>query len=396
MTTPQYTLTNESITVILKGKPTVVKKGAPNFAAIRSAIIDERWDDIEKHLTVQKSLHEWAKGKFTLNGNNFFYEGQQLPSDINRRIIQMATNGEDPTPLLKFYERLQQNPSYRSVHQLYSFLSHQGIPIRNNGFFLAYKGVKDNFKDAHSGKFDNSPGNVHEMPRNQISDDPKEACHEGFHVGALRYAKGFSQRVVVCEVDPADVVCVPYDSSSEKMRVCKYRVVGNHNGELLPDTTIGDEDLPEVEPVEAKKAEEPEIKEEEEDTDDYTPENDLLAETCEECETKVPQEQIENDGHWHADTCVYFKPKAKVTKPAKPVKKASEEEIKNEGKEIVEKRSSKKGFAKFDKMPFDELMKQSLDDLRQYAGKGLEIVGASKIPGGKTALVHRILEVRKD
>jgi hypothetical protein len=45
-------------------------------------------------------------------------------------------------------------------------------------------------------------------------------------------------------------------------------------------------------------------------------------------------------------------------------------------------------------MGMSELMEQSIDTLRQYAGKGLQIVGASKIHGGKTALVAKILEVR--
>jgi hypothetical protein len=56
----------------------------------------------------------------------------------------------------------------------------------------------------------------------------------------------------------------------------------------------------------------------------------------------------------------------------------------------------KKGMSsKLDKMDFGMLMELSLDELRQYAGKNLSIVGASKIPGGKTALVGRILEVRR-
>jgi hypothetical protein len=166
----------------------------------------------------------------------FTYNGASLPTELNQRVIKMATAGDDPTALFNFWERLQKNPSKRSVDQLFSFLSHQGIPFEKDGTFLAYKGVRSDLKDAHSGKFDNSPGNVHEMPRNQISDDPNHACHEGFHVGALAYASGFSQRVVICRVDPEHVVCVPYDASAQKMRVCKYEVIGFHNGQELSST----------------------------------------------------------------------------------------------------------------------------------------------------------------
>lgn len=312
--------------------------------ALRKAIIDGNWDDIPKNLTSSKAIQEWAKGKFTVDGNVVKYEGNPLPTNLNKRIIDMASKGEDPTSMMNFYERLQKNPSKRSVDQLFSFLDHSGIPFTKDGCFLAYKAVQSNYKDVHSGKFDNSPGTTNKMPRNQISDDPREACHEGFHVGALGYARTFHTggHIVVCKVAPENVVCVPYDSSQQKMRVCEYTVVGNHNGQLLPDTSF--------------------------ESDSYDPnEDDFTAE--EEANDAAAEEAIEAS--------------AKVFYDA--TKKKSEEQ----------KRTSKKGFAKFDKMEMEDLMKCSIDELRQYAGKGLEIIGASKIPGGKLALVSRIIEVRK-
>lgn len=341
---PAFTYTGESITIIWEGKSHVVQKGSPNFVALRKAIMEENWDAIPKTLTVSKSLKEWASGKFTVEGNTFSFEGRPLPSDLNSRILKLATSNENPTPILKFWERLQKNPSMRSVEQLWSFLQHKGIPITDDGHFLAYKGVKDDFKDAHSGKWDNSPGAINEMPRNQISDDPNHACHEGFHVGALEYAKGFSQRVVVCKVDPEHVVCVPYDSSSQKMRVCKYEVIGNHNGSHLPSTVYKPD-------VNDRTPDEPEY-----DDPDYDPESDPLVES---------EEQM----------------KEIVDKADKEKKEP--------------KRASKKGFSKLDKLDMEGLLEQPIDVLRKYAGKGLEIIGASKIPGGKVALVSRIMEVRK-
>lgn len=269
-----------------------------------------------------------------MKGETILFSGEELPLDLNNRIVRMVANGEDPTSFLNFYERLQKNPSWRSVKQLWNFLQHEGIPLTKDGCFLAYKGVKSNYKDAHSGKIDNSPGRTNEMPRNQISDDPNEACHEGFHVGALGYARSFSQRVVICKVDPADVVCVPYDASSQKMRVCRYKVVGNYSGDKLPDTTFDD------------------------DTTDEVQEADV-------------EERVEEKIH-EGDNAVV----RNVTS-------------------TIEKRASKKGFAKFDKLDMAGLMECSIDELRAYAGKGLEITGASKIPGGKTALVTKILEYRK-
>jgi hypothetical protein len=295
--------------------------------------MDEDWNAVPQHLTVDKSLKNWAKGRFTMQGEQLKFDGRDVPRDFNKRVLEMVAKGESPDRLFKFWERLQKNPSMRSVEQLFPFLSHQGIPITANGTFLAYKGVKHDYTDCHTGKISNKPGLVHEMPRNQISDDPNEACHVGFHVGALGYAKGFGKVVVICEVDPEHVVCVPYDAAQQKMRVCKYLVKGHHNGEVL-DTTSYDEDVAD-------------------ETDDVQPNPVLVNE-----ETTVTEQSEADDAS------------QKVTKP------------------------TKKKVKSFSALSMTELMEESIADLRQYAGKKLKIVGASKIPGGKTALVQMILKHR--
>ncbi len=361
MKTIPFTITQDSVVVVWEGKPYTIQKGAPNFLAIRTAILDEKWDDVPKHLSTAKSLKEWAKGKFTLEGDTFSYDGREIPRDINARILSMATNGEDPQILFNFWERLSRNPSFRSVNQLYGFLKHAHIPMTPDGCFLAYKGVRRDYKDVHSGSFDNSPGAVNKMPRNQISDDPNMACHEGFHVGALEYAQSFHSggRVVVCKVDPEHVVCVPHDASSQKMRVCEYKVLGNH-GSDLPSTSFQEEEGVEEE------EEDNEIETEDEDGDDEGSSDSGNEEDGEDSEEREDSEGEE-------------------TVSAAPSAEVGKEEKKDE-------KPRKKH--KYDGMDFKALMEQPIGDLRKYAAGPLQIVGASKIPGGKLALVKRIIDVR--
>lgn len=379
MTIP-FTLTNESITVIYGGKSHVTQKGSPQFAALRQALVTENWADVPNHLTIAKSLQEWAKGKFTIEGETVLFNKERLPHDINARIISMASKNEDPTPLFNFYERLQKNPSFRSVQQLYGFLQHSGIPLTPDGCFLAYKSVKYDYKDAHSSTFDNSPGKTNEMPRNKISDDPDLACHDGFHVGALSYAQSFHSggRIVVCKVDPENVVCVPKDESQRKMRVCKYTVIGNHNGEMLPSTTY--------------------VPEENDPTpEDFEEGTDEGADEAPEGDAEVPAEPtptLEESKQAIVDL-VAAKADGQPTPAVEPKNYFLNEAHGLPPVKKSEKRASKKGFTKFDKMDLKGLMNESIEDLRKYAGKGLQITGASKIPGGKTALVARIVEVRK-
>jgi len=367
MNAPAYTLTNESITIIWDGKPHTVQKGAPQFLPLRMAILNEDWGSIPKHLTVAKSLSEWAKGKFTVQGETISYSGERLPSDINQRILQMAGKGEDPTPVFLFWERLQKNPSSRSVKQLWPFLLHQGIPLTKDGCFLAYKGINQNYTDKHSGTVDNKPGIINEMPRNKISDDPNEACHFGYHVGALEYAQTFAPggRMVICKVDPADVVCVPYDESQRKMRVCKYEVIGEHNGERLPDTVYTPDDH---------------------DEHSY-PGDEECEDDCESCEHGKVSDLMAKE----ADEGLM---PVKSQLDGSALAAGDIDRLGSGSKTVEEKRKAAKGFSKYDKMEMEGLMECSIEELRQYATHGLKIIGASKIPGGKVALVSRILGVR--
>lgn len=319
MSTPKFTLTNTSVTVIHDGKSYTFQEGTPNFATIRQAILEQNWDAIPKCLTVASSIEMWAKGEFTVEGETILYKGHPMPAEMNQRILDMASRGEDPTPVFRFYERLSRNPSYRSVQSLFGFLKNVGIPFDKDGFIIAYKGVRRNLKDCYSGTLDNTPGKVHTYERNRVSDDPNMACHEGLHVGALSYAQNFGDRVVIVKVDPADVVCVPYDSSQQKMRVCKYEVMGFYTGQL-PDTTFDDADAP----------------------------------------------KSKDKG----------KDKGKMLKGVKGGK------------------SVKVSYKDLDKMDRMKLMSQPLDTLRGYAANHLKMVGASKIPGGKPALIASILEIR--
>jgi hypothetical protein len=45
------------------------------------------------------------------------------------------------------------------------------------------------------------------------------------HVGTFAYAADYGDVVLACEVNPADVVTVPYDYDGAKIRVCRYKVV---------------------------------------------------------------------------------------------------------------------------------------------------------------------------
>jgi hypothetical protein len=353
MTAPiPFTLTNESITVILNGTPRTIHKGSAQYPGLRSALFAEQWDRIEALVTVRGSLATWFKDTgfdIDMQGVMRYSDGLHeldVPTSLSERIKSMVANGEDPSPLIKFYQRLANNPSYRSRTQLFAFMAHVGIPIEPDGTFLAYKGINDNLTDVHSGKVNNAPGTHHSMPRNMISDDPDHACHYGFHVGALSYARDFGSVVVICRVDPQHVVCVPHDSSQQKMRVCDYESIGFWNGETMPSTT-------------------------------YSPNLERDASLDEEVEDDAVEDA---DADWESDNILTSKGVGdggdglKVQPAIKNVKSKA---------------------AQLGRISPAKLMERGIDELRKYASGHLKIVGASKMSGGKSALVAAILRARK-
>jgi len=147
-------------------------------------------------------------------------------------------------PLVKFLGKLMDNPSRRSVDELYTFLEHKNMPITAEGNFLAYKGVNNDFTDNYSGKFDNSVGQVLKMRRNGVCDDANLGCSSGFHAGSYDYAKGYASgggNLMVVEINPADVVSVPHDCECQKLRTSEYKVVGHYETIEAPPIDDGDE-----------------------------------------------------------------------------------------------------------------------------------------------------------
>ena len=75
------------------------------------------------------------------------------------------------------------------------------------------------------------------MERSKVTYNPKVTCSSGLHVCSYSYLSSFSgDRIVICEVEPHNVVSVPVDYYFAKMRCCKYKVieeVANNTGNVL-------------------------------------------------------------------------------------------------------------------------------------------------------------------
>ena len=231
-----YTVLPRSIVVGFSGKRFDIQKGDVRFEKVLS-LIREKGDemtDAEMQQVIDPVAIFGAEEGVELKDGLVHIEGEALPAELSLRVIDLKKQNIPIKNLQKFWLNLKENPSMNSVQQLYKFLEHNGHPITSDGCFIAYRSVREDFKDFHTGTMDNSVGQVVELPRNKVNDKPEETCSNGLHVASWAYAKDFGsggRRMIEVKVDPKDVVCVPNDYNNTKMRVCKFSVLSEVESE---------------------------------------------------------------------------------------------------------------------------------------------------------------------
>lgn len=218
-----YIMTPQGITLSYEGNFITIAEGDHRYKAILEAIKEGRLEDVPSLVDVSQTFSE-VEGVDLVDGH-IHIQGRKIPEVLTDRVLNFKDKGLPFEPLMKFAEKLLKNPSYNSRTMLYKFLEHNGHPITKDGNFIAYKKVRTDFTDCHTGKMDNSLGTIVAMPREEVDDNPDNTCSSGLHVAAYGYASTFSQgHLLEVEIDPEDVVAVPNDYDGEKMRVCKYVV----------------------------------------------------------------------------------------------------------------------------------------------------------------------------
>lgn len=231
---------NGLLNMVVCGKVVQIDKSHPGFAQIKKALQENATEqDIEKLLDVKESLKSYvetsSKGRAVVKDGQVFFDGKLVHNTISKRILELMREGLPFQPLLLFMENIAKNPSYRSVCELYDFLEHKNMPITSDGHFLGYKAVRGDFRDKYTGTIDNSIGKVVTMERAKVDDERANECSAGLHVGALDYASnygGTGDRMLIVKVNPADAVSVPKDYSYQKLRVCRYEVIGEFERDL--------------------------------------------------------------------------------------------------------------------------------------------------------------------
>lgn len=198
--------------------------------SVDPAAYDELMDIVSRATRANNVVQELdADGRIKIENGHISFDGVYLSGALIDKIIDFQNRGvRELNSLVRFLERLMQNPSFRVHDQLFEFLERGKTAITADGHFLAYKYVRDDYRSVHDGKTLHEIGTYVSMPRHQVNDDPNQTCAEGLHCCSNEYLNGYNpgNRVLQIKVDPKDVVSVPVDYNASKMRVCRYFVAG--------------------------------------------------------------------------------------------------------------------------------------------------------------------------
>ena len=143
-----------------------------------------------------------------------------------------------------FLDNLHQNVNEDIRKQLFRWMDYEnragnGFGITEDGCIVGYKGCQGTILEPMSsfsgtaivdgvevkGRIPNKVGSVISMPRSAVQYDPEVSCSVGLHVGTRDYAVSWAPILLLVKVNPRDVVSVPYECDSQKIRVCEYTVL---------------------------------------------------------------------------------------------------------------------------------------------------------------------------
>lgn len=234
-----YTLNECSITFFINGKQSTLASDHPNFDEIVIAVMKGDPDgNLRQLIDPTDTISEVTFGRVTIKSGEYVYcDDQLVPDYLANRILMHISKDFPVEPLIKFAEKLMENPNADVRNDLYTWLERGNMPIYPDGDFVAYKLVKHDFTPFHPGDYgqDQSPGQEVTMPRELCNENRYDTCSTGLHFCSYEYLPTFnswhggrlrdsstSNKVILLKINPRDVVAIPTDYNLSKGRCCRF------------------------------------------------------------------------------------------------------------------------------------------------------------------------------
>lgn len=233
-----YLIANDgNVTAVVAGEVYTFGKSHPRYDRLINHLKNNNTEYFEASYDVVSQINEYCEGYVSVTNGKMKWDGIDMPEMFSGTILDMIQQGYPFEPMLNFLDNMSQNPSDHAIVELFQFMENKNMPITPDGHFLAYKAVRGDYKDIFSGTFNNHVGQICEVPRSKVNTNRNDHCGAGLHVGAFDYAKSYGgidldddeggggNKLMICKVNPRDVVSVPNDCRCQKLRCCRYEVV---------------------------------------------------------------------------------------------------------------------------------------------------------------------------
>jgi hypothetical protein len=243
-----YIITDNGIVLIHNGQHYTASNDHSKFAEIRDALVNEQYDLAVTIMNVREAVKQFltTDEKFTLENDLIVLDGRAFSDAVTDKVLRMVESGNKAQPLFNFLENVRSNPSKSAQDELLLFCVANGFMISDDGCIIAYKSVRGDYTDLHSGTIRNAVGDKVSMERNDVDDNRNVTCSDGLHFAAYGYAStwagpidGVDRKLMLMKVHPRDVVSIPIDYNNQKGRCCYYEVVDEiTTGEALPHQEV--------------------------------------------------------------------------------------------------------------------------------------------------------------
>ena len=239
-------ITPNSINLLLDGRMRTISQSHMNFAAVKSIVqalplappshVDDLLKTLKDLVDIPAFIAKVTEGRVKIGDHGVMFDNEVVHGVISTRLVSLLNDGFDVRPLSRFLQRLKTNPLTTAIDEMYLWLESGSLPITDDGCFLAFKLVEEDFSSGHRNpdgtKLYNCPGSVVEMPggRDAVDPDRSASCSTGLHFCSWQYLPSFGinrdgTKVVVLKIAPEDVIAIPYDYNNSKGRAWRYVVL---------------------------------------------------------------------------------------------------------------------------------------------------------------------------
>jgi hypothetical protein len=221
-------VSNSGLTVVFEDGPKMMHKSSPEYANALEALASQDVELLRSIMDPRSALIKFSKGEIFFESDaTISVAAHPIGVYCTKLLMDFKKNRLPWDSLSQFISNRSKNPSARAKTDLDQFLGTEGLPITNDGCFLALKLFTGDWIDSDTGTSIGAPGKTISFPREGIDRRLRRGVEKGFSAGGQTYIDhnaNFVGKKVVVKINPMDVVCV-YSSPVREVICCKYTII---------------------------------------------------------------------------------------------------------------------------------------------------------------------------